>query len=244
VPAHAPAHAPAPGAENGSGSEDGYGVSVLALLVLAGAPDAGLPLPEILRRLGDEAERREAAPPCTYHEVTLVEDITEDGGVKGSEERVYDGEIHGIEVVKRERLSVTPKGAPLADLLAEPKNAKGRKPARSPFHSAVRSQYRFELADGPTPELKRVRLEPLKPDVERVRGEALVRTADGRIEEMTVSPSNVPLLLESVTLRFVFGDTACGHVAVEIDTEGKGQSLITDTRFRTKTVLSGHKRTR
>src|SRR4051812_1974170 len=173
-----------------------------AVLFLAAAPDGGLPLPEILRRLGDEAEKREAAPACTYHEVTLVEDLADDGSVKGSEERVYDGEIHGIEVVRRERVSVTAKGAPLSDLLVEPKNAKGRKPARSPFHSAARSQYRFELAPGPSAGLLRVKLEPVKEDVERVRGEAVVRASDGRIEELTVSPSKAPLLLESVTLRF------------------------------------------
>lgn len=194
----------------------------------------------MLRALGDEAEKREKAPPCDYREVTLVEELNEDGTVKGSEERVYEGTLTGVEVTRRERKSVTAKGAALADLLQEPKGAKGRKPARSPFHSAMRSQFRFELKEGPTPELKVVTLEPLKPDAERPRGEAVVRASDGRIEELRVSPSKVPFLLSSVSLRFVFSDTACGHVATVIETSGRGDPLLADTRFRSRTVLDAH----
>lgn len=199
-----------------------------------------LQLPDVLRKLGDEAEKREAAGTCAYHEVTLVEELSPDGAVKGSEERTYDGELTGITVTKRERKSLTAKGEPLADLLVEPKNAKGRKPARSPFVSELRPKFRFALADGPTPELRRVTLEPLKEDVERPRGEAWVRASDGRIEELRVSPSKAPFLLKSLSLRFVFGDTPCGRVATVIETEGEGDGVIVDTRFRTRTVLSAH----
>ena len=75
---------------------------MLALLVLA-----QLALPDVLRSLGDEAERREKAGACDYHEVTVVEELGEDGAVKGSEERVYDGTLTGIEVTRREKTSVT-----------------------------------------------------------------------------------------------------------------------------------------
>jgi len=209
--------------------------SALVLLALA-----QLQLPDVLRRLGDEAEKREAAGVCAYREVTLVEELGEDGTVTGSEERTYDAELTGITVTKRDKKSVTAKGKPLADLLVEPKNAKGRKPARSPFVAELRPKFRFALEDGPTPELKRVTLEPLKEDVERPRGEAWVRASDGRIEELRVSPSKAPFLLKSVSLRFVFGDTACGHLATLIETEGEGDGVIVDTKFRTRTVLSGH----
>ncbi len=200
-----------------------------------------LQLPDVLRKLGDEAEKREAAGVCAYHEVTIVEELTADGGVKGSEERTYDGELTGVTVTKRERKSLVPKGEPLADLLIEPKDAKGRKPARSPFHSELRPKFRFALEDGPTPELKRVTLEPLKEDVERPRGEAWVRASDGRIEELRVRPSKTPFLLKALSLRFVFSDTACGRVATVIETEGEGDGVIVDTKFRTHTELSGHK---
>ena len=202
---------------------------------------AQLQLPDVLRKLGDEAEKREAAGTCAYHEVTLVEELGEGGAVKGSEERVYDAEMTGATVTKRERKSVTPKGEALADLLVEPKDAKGRKPARSPFHSELRPKFRFALVDGPTPELKRVTLEPLKEDVERPRGEAWVRASDGRIEELRVSPSKAPFLLKSVTLRFVFGDTPCGRMATLVETNGEGDGVIVDTKFRSRTELSGHK---
>lgn len=201
---------------------------------------AQLALPDVLRSLGDEAEKREKAGACDYREVTLVEELADDGSVKGSEERVYDGTLTGIEVTRREKRSVTAKGEPLADLLVEPKGAKGRKPARSPFHSALRPQFKFALADGPTPELKRVTLEPLKPDAERPRGEAWVRASDGRIEELRVAPSKVPFLLSALSLRFVFSDTACGRLATLIETEGRSDTVIVDTRFRTRTVLSEH----
>ena len=207
------------------------------LLLLAAAP---LSLPEVLRSLGDEAEKREKAPPCDYREVTLVEELNEDGSVKGSEERVYEGTLTGIEVTRRERRSVTPKGAALADLLQEPKGAKGKKPARSPFHSAMRSQFRFALQDGPAPDTKVVTLEPLKPDPERPRGEAVVRASDGRLEELRVSPSKVPFLLSALSIRFVFSQTACGHMATVIETEGRGDTLLADTRFRSRTVLESH----
>lgn len=207
----------------------------LTLLLLA-----QLSLPDVLRTLGDEAEKREAAPPCDYREVTLVEELSESGAVKGSEERTYQGTFHGADVTRREKKSVTAKGEPLADLLVEPKNAKGRKPARSPFVAALRPQFKFALEDGPTPELKRVTLEPLKSDAERPRGEAWVRASDGRIEELRVSPSKVPFLLSALSLRFVFGDTACGRVATVIETEGVGDGLIVETRFRSRTVLDQH----
>src|SRR5262249_26069068 len=152
------------------------------------------------------------------------------------EERVYDGELDGVTVSKRERKSLVAKGEPLADLLVEPKGAKGRKPARSPFHSAMRSQFRFALEDGPSEGLMRVTLEPLKPDVERPRGEAWVRKSDGRIEELRVSPSKAPFLLKTVSLRFVFGDTACGRMATVIESTGEGEGTIVETRFRTRTV--------
>jgi hypothetical protein len=208
---------------------------MLPLLLLA-----QLQLPDVLRALGDDAEKREAAPPCTYHESTTVEDLADDGTVKGAEQREYEDELHGVEVVKRERLSVKATGKPLSDLLVEPKNAKGRKPQRSPFVAELRPKFKFALRDGPTPEMVTVTLEPLKPDVERPIGEAWVRRADLKLAELRVSPSKAPMLLDSMSLRFVFGETACGHVATEIVSEGKGRALLVETRFRTRTVLSGH----
>ena len=213
------------------------GFSPFIALALAAAP---LELPDVLRRLGDAAEAREAAGRCAYHEVTVVEELASDGTVKGSEERTYQAELEGVTVTRRDKQGVVAKGEPLADLLVEPKGAKGRKPARSPFHPALRPQFRFELKQGPGEALARVTLEPLKPDVERPRGEAVVRRSDGRLEELKVSPSKVPFLLQALALRFVFEDTPCGRLATVIETEGRGEGLIVETRFRTRTVLSAH----
>ena len=147
--------------------------------------------------LGDEAEARETAGRCSYHEVTLVEELDAAGAVKGSEERTYDGELDGVTVSRRDKKSVTAKGAALADLLVEPKGAKGRKPARSPFHPAQRPQFRFELREGPSPGLARVTLEPLKPDAERPRGEAWVRSSDGRINARRTNRNDAPARRQS-----------------------------------------------
>ncbi|MBK7857146.1 MAG: hypothetical protein IPJ65_00725 [Archangiaceae bacterium] len=208
---------------------------MLSLLVLA-----QLQLPDVLRALGDDAERREAAGPCSYHESTTVEELADDGSVKGSEQREYDAVMAAGEVTKRERLSVKATGAPLADLLSEPKNAKGRKPARSPFVSALRPQFKFALEDGPSPELVKVTLEPLKPDPERPRGEAWVRRADLKLVELRLTPSKTPMLLDSMALRFVFDDTGCGRAATLIETQGAGAAPLLDTKFRSRTVLSKH----
>jgi hypothetical protein len=211
---------------------------MLTLLLLAQAPA----LPDVLRALGDAAEAREAAGGCAYQEVTRVEELGEDGAVKGSEERTYDDETKGVEVTKRDRTRVKPSGEPLADLLQEPKGAKGRKPARSPFHSAMRSQFRFELKAGPRDGLVTVTLEPLKPDPERPRGEAWVRLADLKLETLKVSPSKPPMLLDALSIEMQFGQTACGWVPTVILSEGRGQAPLLDTRFRTRTVLSGHQK--
>lgn len=203
--------------------------AVLAMaLGQAPAPDA------VLAALGEDARVRELTPHCAYREVTTVEELNDDGSVKGSEVRRYDVEYQGTEVLKRERVDVVKAGEPLADLLVEQRNAKGTKMARSPLHPEAQAQYRFSMKDATT-----VTIEPREVDGKHVFGEAKL-DAKGRLAELSVRPAKVPLLLASFSMRFVFGDTPCGRLAMQVDIEGQGVAVFVETRFRSRTRLEGH----
>ncbi len=205
------------------------GLFLTVALAQAGGLDA------VLRKLGEDARSRETAAPCVYRELTTVDELGDDGAVKGSEVRRYEVEVSGAEVTRRDRLEVTKLGEPLADLLVEQKQAKRAKLARSPLHPESQAEYRFSFKDGQT-----LSFEPLRPDPRRVVGEAQL-DEKGRLVELKVRPSKVPLLLESFSMRFGFADTACGRQAVEVDLDGKGVAVLVETRFRSRTRLEGHR---
>src|SRR5690349_21771812 len=127
----------------------GSGLLLSALLLAPVCARADLK--SVLQKLGEDARARESAPPCRYREATTVDELGPDGKVLGSELRLYDVEIKGTEVLRRDRLSVTKTGEPLADLLQEPREVKAKKPARSPLHPDAQSEYRFELNEGSEP---------------------------------------------------------------------------------------------
>lgn len=203
---------------------------MLLALLLAAAPTD---LPTLLKSLGEDAKRRESTPACAYREVTTVEELGGDAGVKGSEVRTFDVEYEKVDVTKRTAVSTEKQGAPLSDFLVQPPNAKGRKTARSPFHPDVQNQYTFGLAGDI------VTIEPKKPDMERVRGTAKLDDK-GHILVLDVSPSKPPLLLKSVSLRFSFADTPCGRLPIEIDMQGEGVEILIETKFQSRTLLSSH----
>src|SRR4051812_30084130 len=148
------------------------GLALFGLLALS--PDGGSDLKGVLQKLGEDARTREEAAACSYKEATTVEELGPDGGVLGSELRSFDVEVKAGEVTRRDLVAVTKSGAPLADLLQQQRNTKGKKPARSPLHPDSQSDYRFELKDGPGPDQQTLSIEPLKPSADRVRGEAVL----------------------------------------------------------------------
>lgn|GEM_PF-3338277 len=210
----------------------------LLAIALVGCSAAAAPdLKAVMQKLGEDAKAREAAP-CTYREVTTVEELGKNDEVVGAEVRTFDVEVKGQEVLRREVVSVTKSGAELADLLQQQRDTKGKKPARGPLHPESQPDYAFALKPGPG-DSSTVTIEPLKPNAERMRGEAVVNS---RLEltELRLTPSKVPLLLKSLAMRFEFVDTACGRQPSLVEIQGQGVAVFIDTRFRTKSILGGH----
>ncbi len=208
--------------------------TTLALLLLAAAPD----LKTVMQKLGEDARARENGALCAYREVTTVDELGKDDKVVGSEVRTFDVEIKAGEIMKRDLVSTTKSGEPLADLLAQQKDTRGKKPARSPLHPESQPEYTFELKAGPG-ESQTVTIEPLKPNTERMRGEAVVN-AKLEMTELRLTPSKVPLLLKSLAMRFEFIDTPCGRMASIVEVQGQGVAVFIDTKFHTRSVLQGH----
>jgi hypothetical protein len=217
--------------------------TLILTLLLASTAQAG-DVKAVLKKLGEDAIARENNAPCTYKETTTVEELSreKDSKVLGSEVRLFDVEVKGTEVTRRDVVSVTKSGEPLADLLEQPRDTKGKKPARSPLHPESQVDYRFELKDGPSPEEQTLTIEPIKPNTERVRGEAVVDAKTMQLKTLQFSPSKTPMLLKSFAMRFEFADTACGRQPLMVSLEGEGVAVFVETKFRSKTVLSGHAR--
>ena len=215
-------------------------VTLLASLVLGSAAHADLKA--VLKKLGDDARTRESNAACTYRETTTVDELGKDNQVLGTEVRLFEVEVKGTEVTRRDLVSVTKSGEPLADLLEQPRDTKGKKPARSPLHPEAQADYRFELKDGPGPDEQTLTLEPVKPSTERVRGEAVVDARTLALKALRFSPSKTPLLLKSFAMRFEFADTACGRQPRVVEIQGEGIAVFIETKFRTRSVLAGHAR--
>ncbi len=215
-------------------------IAAIALLVLTTAANADVT--SVLKKLGEDAQAREATAPCTFKETTTVDELGKDGQVVGSELRLFDVEVNGAEVVRRELVSTTKSGSELADLLAQPRDTKGKKPARSPLHPQTQGEYDFTLKDGPSPEEQTVDFVPKKPSAERMRGEVIVDARTSAMKSLWVTPSKVPLLLKSFEMRFEFTDTACGRQASVVELKGEGIAVFVETKFRSKSILEGHAR--
>lgn len=197
---------------------------------------------DVLRKLGEVARDQENAAPCSYRETTTVDELDKYGNVKGTEVRTFDVVVKGTEVTRRELISTKATGEPLADLLQQPRDTKGKKAARSPLHPEAQADYKFELNDGPGPDQQTLTIEPLRPSMERLRGEVVVDAKTIKLQTLRFTPSKVPLLLKSLLMRFEYGDTACGRVPVALEVEGQGVDIFIETRFKTKSVLTGHAR--
>ena len=213
-------------------------MGALSLAPCAWAAD----LKDILKQLGEGARADESSPPCTYRETTTVDELNKEGGVLGSEVRTFDVEVKGMEVTRRDLLSVKKSGQPLADLLQQPRDTKGKKAARGPLHPEAQKDYRFGLTNGPGPDQLTLSIEPLKPSMDRIRGEAVLNTHTSQLQRLRFAPSKVPLLLKSLEMRWEYGDTACGRLPVALETEGEGVAIFIETKFRSRSLLEGHAR--
>lgn len=211
-----------------------------ALLIPLSA--AAADLKEVLRELGQFTEEQEQTARCTYRETTTIEELDKQDRVLGKEIRVFNVEIKGMEVVRRDIVSITPKGQPLDDLLQQPKDTKGRKAARSPLHPEAQADYRFELEEGPGEEELSVRIEPLKPSPARNRGSAVMDASSLKLKRIQLSPSKSPLLLKSLVSTSKYGETPCGWLPVELEAKGEGVAIFIETRFRSHSVLEDFKR--
>ncbi len=76
---------------------------------------------------------------CTYRETTTVDELGKDGGVAGSELRLFEVEVKGTEVTRRELVTVTKSGAPLADLLELPRDPRASTASSSKTAQALGS---------------------------------------------------------------------------------------------------------
>ncbi|MBS1150072.1 MAG: hypothetical protein H6Q89_1770 [Myxococcaceae bacterium] len=209
----------------------------LALIAaLLGAADVG----NVLKALGEDARVRERTAPCRYRETTTIEEIDPEGKVLGREVRVFNVQVRGMEVTQRQVVSVKKEGEPLPDLLAQPKERRGKQADRSPLHPQAQPDYQFELNDGPREGEQTVTIEPRTPGKDRVRGHAVVDARTHQLRSLELSPLKVPVVLKSLTTGFEYGDTACGRLPVALWVEGQGIPILIETTFRSRSVLEDH----
>lgn len=212
---------------------------VCALLAV---PARAADLPEVLTALGREAAGQEKTNNCQYRETTTVDELNKEGQVIGSEVRVFDVRVKGMEILQRKTVSVKASGAPLADLLQQPRDTKGRKQSRSPFHPESQKDYRFRLEEGPGEGELSLEVQPLRPSMSRPEGTMVLDAQTLKAKSFAFRPSRVPPLLKTFSSRYEYDDTACGRMPVSIENEGQGVDIFVETKFRTHSVMDRHLR--
>ncbi|HLT30884.1 MAG TPA: hypothetical protein VK013_12630 [Myxococcaceae bacterium] len=203
---------------------------------------AGRQLPALLATLGKAELEKEALPGCAYRERTHVEELTDDGKVKGSLERSWKIVRQG-DASTRTLLSSEQTGE-LSDLLTrEPKEPtpEERKAQRSPLHPAQQSHFIFSLQEEKDGRL-RLGFRPKKRDAKWMQGTMHLDAESLELVRMVASPSKMPPMVSSLDLDLRFGPTACGVQPHRIRVKGKGGFLFMKLNFRSDTRLDAFER--
>lgn len=194
-------------------------------------------LPAILKALGQEESEKEALAGCVYRERTHVEELTDDGEVKGSLERswkvVRDGEVSSRQLLESHQTGE------LSDMLTrEPKEPtpEERKAQRSPFHPAQQPRFTFSLL-GEKDGRIRVAFRPKKRDTKWMQGTVSLDAKTLQMVHMQATPSKMPPMVSSLDLDLRFTPTVCGVQPNRIRVKGKGGFLFMKLNFRSDTRL-------
>ena len=198
---------------------------------------SGRQLPRLLKALGKAELEKEALSGCAYRERTHVEELSDDGTVKGSLERswkvVRQGETSSRTLLKSEQTGE------LSDLLTrEPKEPtpEERKSQRSPLHPAQQPHFIFSLLgekDG------RIQLgfRPKKRDPKWMQGTISLNAESLQPVSMKASPSKMPPMVSSLDMELRFTSTPCGVQPNHIRVKGRGGFLFMKLNFRSDTRL-------
>lgn len=207
-------------------------LTVLATAAAAAAPgDLGV----LLDALGERSVARRAQA-CRWVERTEIDDLAEDGAVKGRvfrEFEVLQTPSDYRRTLRSERFEGDPAG------ILKKRGERAEKPAPGPFDPSERDRYRFHLVSSDGTRAV-VRFEPVKPDRHRMKGTARVELGAPRILELSLDPSKSILFVDALHMTLAFGETACGWQPVRFTTEGRGGLPLMKVRFRSVTRLRDH----
>lgn len=225
---------------DGDASASGTAPSSSAELKAPRATDRQLP--RLLEALGKAEAEKEGLPGCAYRERTKVEELTDDGKVKGTLERSWKVVRKG-DTSNRTLLESEQTGE-LSDMLTrEPKEPtpEERKAQRSPLHPAQQPHFVFSLLgekDG------RIQLgfRPKKRDAKWMQGTISLNAESLELVSMKASPSKMPPMVSSLDLDLRFGSTACGVQPDRIRVKGRGGFLFMKLNFRSDTRLDSFER--
>ncbi|MBX5480855.1 MAG: hypothetical protein IRZ16_03240 [Myxococcaceae bacterium] len=210
-------------------------------LVTAAAADAGTTGPstlsELLARAG-ENEALKASATCAFIEESIVEQLDSDGRVEGKVIRRAETTVKQSRIVSRKVTSKKVEGDP-SSMIQKDEEPKGE--ARySAFHPNEQRLYRFELLGPADADTVKVRFAPLEKDEKKMQGTAWIDRRTGLVTHIDATPSDLPMVLDEMTLSLDQEETPCGPQVTHLRMSGKAGLLFFKKRFRADTKLSGH----